>query len=41
MPTRLTPKTQAEIDSGKLQRSVEEVEIVMKEKRIALDLIEG
>ena len=41
VPTRLTPKTQEEIDSGKLQRNLEEIEIVMKEKRIALDLVEG
>ncbi|KAJ4501430.1 Bestrophin, RFP-TM, chloride channel-domain-containing protein [Lentinula lateritia] len=41
VPPRLTPKTDAEIASGQLDRSHEELVKVMAEKRMALDLIEG
>jgi hypothetical protein len=41
VPPRLTPKTLEEIQSGERQRSIEEMNKVMEEKRMALDLIEG
>ena len=41
VPPRLTPKTPEETQSGECQRSIEEMNKVMVEKRMALDLIEG
>jgi len=41
VPPRLTAKTEEEIKTGQLQRSPEEQNKVMAEKRMALDLIEG
>ncbi|PPQ71454.1 hypothetical protein CVT24_011966 [Panaeolus cyanescens] len=41
VPLRTTPKTAEEIQSGESQRSVEELNKIMTEKRMALDLIEG
>ncbi|KAF9055709.1 Bestrophin, RFP-TM, chloride channel-domain-containing protein [Panaeolus papilionaceus] len=41
VPLRTTPKTPEEIQSGESQRSVEELNKIMTEKRMALDLIEG
>ena len=41
VPPRVSPKTAEEIQSGTLQRSEEEMNKVMAEKRMALDLLEG
>ena len=41
VPPRLTPKTPEETQSGECQRSIQEMNKVMAEKRMALDLIEG
>jgi len=41
VPPRLTPKTEDETKSGKLDRSHSELIKVMNEKRMALDLVEG
>ncbi|KIY65215.1 UPF0187-domain-containing protein [Cylindrobasidium torrendii FP15055 ss-10] len=41
VPPTVTPRTSAELESGKLARSKEELLKVMAEKRTALDLAEG
>ncbi|KAK0201949.1 Bestrophin, RFP-TM, chloride channel-domain-containing protein [Desarmillaria ectypa] len=41
VPPRLTPKTPQEIESGRTNRSPEEMIKVMAEKRMALDLVEA
>lgn len=41
VPPRLTPKTPQETDSGRVNRSPEEMIKVMVEKRMALDLVEA
>ncbi|KAJ2932541.1 hypothetical protein H1R20_g4565, partial [Candolleomyces eurysporus] len=41
VPARLSPKTPEEVQSGQPQRSAQEVNKVMAEKRMALDLIYG
>ncbi|KAF8971759.1 Bestrophin, RFP-TM, chloride channel-domain-containing protein [Flammula alnicola] len=41
VPPRLTAKTPEEIETGRVQRSTQELNKVMAEKRMALDLIEG
>ncbi|SJL07656.1 uncharacterized protein ARMOST_11006 [Armillaria ostoyae] len=41
VPPRLTPKTPEETDSGRVNRSPEEMVKVMAEKRMALDLVEA
>ncbi|KAH6897922.1 Bestrophin, RFP-TM, chloride channel-domain-containing protein [Coprinopsis sp. MPI-PUGE-AT-0042] len=41
VPARLSPKTPEETQSGRVERSPQELNKVMSEKRIALDLIHG
>lgn len=41
VPARLSPKTPEEIQSGRCERSPQELNKVMSEKRIALDMIHG
>ncbi|KIK00193.1 hypothetical protein K443DRAFT_679370 [Laccaria amethystina LaAM-08-1] len=41
VPPRLTPKNPEETQSGECQRSIQEMNNVMAEKRMALELIEG
>ncbi|EDR01137.1 uncharacterized protein LACBIDRAFT_312458 [Laccaria bicolor S238N-H82] len=41
VPPRLTPKTPEETQSGECKRSIQEMNKVMAEKRMALDLIDG
>ncbi|PPQ93138.1 hypothetical protein CVT25_003519 [Psilocybe cyanescens] len=41
VPPRLSPKTPQEIQSGRLERTEQELNKVMAEKRMALDLVEG
>lgn len=41
VPARISPKTLEETQSGRVERSPQELNKVMSEKRIALDMIHG